>query len=865
VTGDFTSVPLRAGDQWTGARLQQGRVLLDGDWNLNLDAAARERRHLAQDTIGPAGVPEGTTGFAISFAGDGSLQIGAGAMWIGGLYAVNPEPLSYAAQEAIPALPTGGNALVYLDAFVQEVQPAEDPDDLLDPALDGVDTTTRTRIAWRVRAVPVDATSCAAAAGSLPADVLSSGRLDVVRTAPATAADPCAPPDDPRGKLPDGLLRIEVLDAGSESTARFAWSYEDGAAAVAATVAGAVVTLAPSPQTTFLPNELVEVSTLRRRADRLDNGSLFTVDHVDAGAGGSVVTLNAPSAVAGAPAGLCLRRWDGQVVGAAGGVAATLAGEDVGVAFTARPGSYLAGDWWGVRVRGSSTNAVLELSDAPPDGTPHYAASLAVVDLDTHTVLSDCRPQFPPLTGIRGGTCTVTAFPGDDLQAAVDQLPAGGGELCLAAGSYVLDTQVLINGKSRVVITGVGPATVLHAIGHEDVLVFRNCVDVTVRDLRAESGLGGNVIGRIGEEHLLGTLTFLGCTDVTVRDCELACPDNIGRTQSAVYAAPSPDRACSRIRVLSNKIEVGDQQLGVLIVSCDESTVLRNEVRLGAAPASPPKLPLPRLADELARFVGSHVAADTGTSGRQIPLPGDATMRVQGAAAVQRLAEQFGKAVNPKALARGTPREQLQRFTRRALLAPQSVELSRTNTRFLAAAATTSRTMAQGIVVAGARADLVRITGNLVAFAIEGIHVGLSGRSGAEIDAGQVIIADNLVAAAVPFFWTRSRHAYYVGSYQRLTMTGNAASLVRLGASRTALAAITATPVEAVRIWGRSGPWLSVRGLELTGPFSTGVAISDLTASDNRPRLHYVSDVLNSSGTGPALSPSTVPHDRCVP
>jgi len=57
MTGDFTSVPLRATDRWTAARMQQGRVLLDTDWNLNLDGPARDERQLALDAIGPAGVP----------------------------------------------------------------------------------------------------------------------------------------------------------------------------------------------------------------------------------------------------------------------------------------------------------------------------------------------------------------------------------------------------------------------------------------------------------------------------------------------------------------------------------------------------------------------------------------------------------------------------------------------------------------------------------------------------------------------------------------------------------------------------------------------------------------------------------------
>jgi len=866
VTGDFTSVPLRPADDWTGARLQQGRVLSDGDWNLNLDAAARVMRDFAAETIGPAGVPVGGPGFEITFAGDGTLTIGAGGMWVGGLHAVNPGVLGYSAQESIAPLPAGGSALVYLDAWMQEVQAAEDADALLDPALDGVDTTTRTRVGWRVHAVPVNTASCAAAAAALPAALISSGRLDVTRTAPPVPADPCAPPDDPRGKLPDGLLRIEVLDSGTEATARFGWSYENGSAAVAATVAGTQVTLAPSPATTFFPNDLVEVSTLMRRADRVDCGPLFAVDHVTPGAASSVVTLSAPAAVTGTPSGLCLRRWDGQAVGAGAGVAAALGGADVGIAFTAAPGNYLAGDWWGVRVRGSSSDAVQELTAAPPDGTEHYVTSLAVVDLDAKIVLSDCRPTFTPLTEIKGGTCTVTAFPGDDVQAAADRLPASGGELCLAAGSYQLDAPVTISKRTRVVVNGIGPATVIRAAAHESVLVFVDCTDVTVQNLRAESGKGGSAAGRVGEEQLLGTASFLGSSNVTVRNCEFSCPDNSGRTQSAIYAAPSPDSDNGQVRVLGNKLEVGDQQIGILVISADEVTVEGNEIRLAAPQVLPrPGLPLPLVAGEIARFVGSHVLPAADKGGHEVPLPGTSTLRIRGATPVQRIADEFGRSTTEKTLSRGTPRQHLQRFTRRALLAPESLTLSRANIRFLVAAVTSSRTMAQGIVVGGARANLVRINGNVVSSAIEGVHVGLGGANAAMFNAGEVTLRGNAVACAVPFFWNRSRHAYYVGSVDRLSMLDNSASLVRVGAPLRTLGSIAATPVEAVRIHGRSGPWLSVRGLDLSGPFSAGLAITDLSASQGGARLHYVSDVLNSAGTGPALTPATIPHDRCVP
>ncbi|HET6967988.1 MAG TPA: DUF6519 domain-containing protein, partial [Ornithinibacter sp.] len=267
----MTSVPLRASDRWTSARLQQGRVLLDTDWNLEVDGAARDARQLAADTIGPAGVPVGSTAFQVSLA-SGVLRVGAGPMWVDGLLARNPADLSYADQPQIPALPTSGTWVVYLDVFPEEVQAAEAPAELLDPALDGVDTTTRTRVGWRVRVASARTPTCDGA--TFPA-AGSTGRLDVVRNAAPVSADPCAPPDDPRTRLPDGLLRIEVLDAGTEATARFGWSYANGSDAVAATVAGTAVTLAPSRSVTFAPGDLVEVSTLARRQDRVDHGPLF--------------------------------------------------------------------------------------------------------------------------------------------------------------------------------------------------------------------------------------------------------------------------------------------------------------------------------------------------------------------------------------------------------------------------------------------------------------------------------------------------------------------------------------------------------------------------------------------------------------
>ncbi len=110
----------------------------------------------------------------------------------------------------------------------------------------------------------------------------------------------------------------------------------------------------------------------------------------------------------------------------------------------------LPGDWWGARLRESAVDPVELRTSAPPDGTPHFACPLAMVDLTALAVLEDCRPTFDPLVG-RHDTCvcTVTVFPGDDLQGAFDSLPASGGEVCLAAGLYPLRKPVVVQSRAR--------------------------------------------------------------------------------------------------------------------------------------------------------------------------------------------------------------------------------------------------------------------------------------------------------------------------------------------------------------------------------------------------------------------------------
>jgi hypothetical protein len=578
--GDYTKVPLRAADRWTGARMQQGRVLLDHEWNLNLDASARRAQREILDAIGRYGVPRYTNGFAVSFDPTSStpkLVIGAGHMWVGGLLAVAPTSFDYASQVGIGALPTSGKALVYLDAFVEHVQPAEAPDELVEPALAPVDSSARTRVGYRVRAAATTFGTPRAAWATTSVVGGSTGAITLTRIAQTASTNGCAPPGDPLAMLSDGLLRVEVLDKGDEKTARFAWSFENGSTATPVTsVAGAKVTVAGWPGLEFHAHDLVELSWLGRRADRIAHGALYEIKQADPVAGGFELTLDRTVTQPTGSPRLVLRRWDGSFTGT-GAHNLDYRGQSY-ASVTLEPGSYEVGDWWGFAVR-EGANGVEERTKAAPDGGTHAFAPLALVDLAARTV-EDARPKFNALLDTGNGSCTITAYPGDDLQDIVDSLPLGG-EICFQTGEYTLPAPLKLTQRDRIVLQGAGPSTVLRIVGSEAAVVFEDCVDVEVRGLRIEGGAPAQATG-----HRDGALTFLGCSDVVVADCTLGCRDNTDPaasdpTRSCLTVRPSATRKPDRVRIERTDFEIGSKQTGALLVDVDDLRVAANRLRLG--------------------------------------------------------------------------------------------------------------------------------------------------------------------------------------------------------------------------------------------------------------------------------------------
>jgi hypothetical protein len=250
---------------FAGVVLQQGRLLLDGDFNEYVALLDRRLRAETSDltSFGPdpdhAGVswvPRQTPdGFKVTAAG-GKLSIGRGRMYVDGLLAENHgitptgfDPLlsertgtadtAYDKQPYWPTpdpLPTSGNHLAYLDVWEREVTYLEDSN-LVEVAV-GVDTTARWQTAWQVRLLQnVGNVTCASDDDEIP-DWLetiapSAGRLTTDTVEVSAEDDPCAlPPTGGYRGLENQTYRVEVHTGGAPGTAAFKWSRDNGSVAI---------------------------------------------------------------------------------------------------------------------------------------------------------------------------------------------------------------------------------------------------------------------------------------------------------------------------------------------------------------------------------------------------------------------------------------------------------------------------------------------------------------------------------------------------------------------------------------------------------------------------------------------------------
>src|SRR5262245_49363864 len=102
MNGDFTRLTFRPENHYSSVRLQQGRVLLDADWNEQVDIQEHQRQTSIRDAFGDSGAPLHNAGFGLMTA-PGSTDtwsgiISPGRYYVDGILCENELPVDFAQQ-----------------------------------------------------------------------------------------------------------------------------------------------------------------------------------------------------------------------------------------------------------------------------------------------------------------------------------------------------------------------------------------------------------------------------------------------------------------------------------------------------------------------------------------------------------------------------------------------------------------------------------------------------------------------------------------------------------------------------------------------------------------------------------------------
>jgi hypothetical protein len=175
MTGDFTRDSFEPTKNFTRVLMQQGRPQLDADLNEQIAIFWRYWRTLVTDLIGPFGGPHDNCGFEVitptvvddelrskkeqdyvrgMLKEPGEFLLSPGRYYVNGILCENTGYLAYSAHiepgEAPLAPKKNAQFLIYLDVWEGPVTYLED-DQIHEPALNGIDTSIRTKVMWRVR------------------------------------------------------------------------------------------------------------------------------------------------------------------------------------------------------------------------------------------------------------------------------------------------------------------------------------------------------------------------------------------------------------------------------------------------------------------------------------------------------------------------------------------------------------------------------------------------------------------------------------------------------------------------------------------------------------------------------------------
>ena len=411
--GDFSRKTFDEKKHYSRVLMQQGRVQLDSDWNEQVDINLHYLRRLAQDLIGRHGTPANNDGFKI-ITKQGDYVIGSGHYYVDGILCENEIDVKATGQPYLPldknglnpAQPTeSGTYLVYLDVWERHITPLDDPE-ILEPALEGMETTTRAKIIWQVKVKKVKPKTVKQKVDCIETleDQNKKGSMRA-RTNPSSGYS----------GLENNLYRVEIHGegvTGSTDSPTFKWSKNNGTAvARIKDLSKNEITLLESniPNNLFNAGDWVEVTDDRHELWGIPGVFTRIVEVKDNILKHSVSSVNEESITnENFSQGFNpkVRRWDGEE----NPVTLDTPCEDWielenGIEIQFSKGHYSTGDYWLIPSRPKELlwKTVNGLHKHKlPDGVDHHCCPLSLIKYDERgfTCLCDCRRLFPSLTDL---------------------------------------------------------------------------------------------------------------------------------------------------------------------------------------------------------------------------------------------------------------------------------------------------------------------------------------------------------------------------------------------------------------------------------------------------------------------------------
>lgn len=510
--GDFSKWEFDPLKNYTEVLQQQGRALLDQDWNAAQQIAAHLRQFQGRDTIGPnvAAVPaEVKDSFkVVSAHTDGTdvdISLNPGRVWVNGRLLQVDDTVPYTVegvtylgppidspQPDASTIAAGVRDAVILQVWEEAFSAFQDPQRLLESALGGVDTTERAKLCYAIKLLRLEAgDECGNLVDKLADDFSVKGTLTVTADTVTLTGDCPVEAGGGYTGFEHYLFRIEIAEPDGDDNARFKWSRFNGG------LVGRGTYNSTTEEVTITANDQMinhcglnsfYLEALREDDDGGGWSVVMTADAVLSSDGVlSLSNSNGGSWPGDSEGKAFFRLWDGIDLISAFPVTSDpdelVSGLGIRVQFDAAAAdnsNYTPGDYWTFPLR--AVGAVDFDPEAhwpqaaPPEGVHYHRVPLAVLTwnaaptttLTAPGAIHDCRRVFQPLTRL-DDCCTYTVGDGmrsygdfDSIQSAVNHLPAGGGRICVLPGEY--PENVVIN-KDNVRIHGCGPGSHLVSPG----------------------------------------------------------------------------------------------------------------------------------------------------------------------------------------------------------------------------------------------------------------------------------------------------------------------------------------------------------------------------------------------------------------